>query len=373
MQHFHGWHLALFACGAIVLGSSALASPGDLDPTFANGGILSADIGCSLPPATSTRVAMVRDAQGDLYLVGFCTSPTSPPFSNQPPTYIKVMKLDANGDRVTAFGVAGIAMIDSTDLDSSTAATIDSSGNIYIVGQSSAAVGTVWKLDSDSGNLVAGFGTAGMKTINFNSQETYANAVVLDGNGSLYVAGQSSMYFSSGLTNTNNGFAVVKLDTNGNLVTDFGDGGLALFAPDAHTNCDAFAIGLDTTGYLYLAGVSEPDDGAGVSDYALAKIDSSSGALVTAFGSGGTESFDLGNNSYDSASALVLDGSGNMYVAGYTSVTIDANSARNIAAVVKVSTTSGAFGCRFWQRGHQDHRSYWRRQHSQRPGTGCQW
>jgi uncharacterized delta-60 repeat protein len=318
---------------ALIWGAPAFAAPGDLDPAFGRAGKLSDDIGCSLPANEVISIPMVRDTQGSLYLIGTCTAPVPPTLNNQAPSQIEVLKLDANGNRVTDFGSDGIVTINTSDVDSATAATIDGSGNIYIVGQSAGLAGSVWKLDGLGGDLVGSFGAGGVVTLSANGDVNYPNAVLLDGSGSLYVAGESAYLNST--------FAVAKFDTNGNLIASFGDGGTATFSPGGNSDDTVSAvnaIAMDSAGYLYLAGVSEPSVGDGGYVFALAKIDESGGALVTAFGTGGMEIFNPNASSDSLVFALALDGGGNMYVAGIA-YPADAN---GLAVVTKVNTTSGA-------------------------------
>jgi uncharacterized delta-60 repeat protein len=320
-----------FACFGLIWAIGASASPGGLDPAFGSGGIVADDIGCSLPVNQIVSIPMVRDAKGSLYLVGTCTAPTPPEFSNQSPSQIQVLKLDANGNPVTDFGSGGTATINTSDVDSATAATIDASGNIYIVGQSAGLAGSVWEMDGASGSLVSSFGVAGVVTMSAHASVNYPNAVLLDGSGNLYVAGEN-VYL-------NNTFAVVKLDaTDGTLISGFGAGGVASFSPGGATISAIEALAMDSAGDLYLAGDSEPSDGTGEYEFALVKITSGSGTPVSGFGTGGMETFNLGAGSEGLVSALTLDGAGNMYVAGVDYPSSDAN---GVAAVVKVSTTNG--------------------------------
>jgi Bacterial Ig-like domain (group 3) len=331
MRNYRKLSYSLLVCIALAWQTAAFASPGELDPAFGNGGIVADDIGCSLPANQAVSIPLVRDAQGSLYLVGTCTAPTPPEFGNQSPSQVQVLKLDANGNRVTDFGSNGIATINTSDIDSATAATIDAAGDIYIVGQSAGFAGSVWEIDGVSGSLVTSFGAAGVVTMSSHDSVNYPNAVLLDGSGNLYVAGEN-VYL-------NDTFAVAKLDaTNGTLVSSFGTGGVASFSPGGDTISAANALAMDSAGDLYLAGDSEPSNGDGNYEFALVKIASGSGALINSFGSGGMQILDLGANSLSLVSALTLDGAGNMYVAG---VTYPSSDQGGIGVVVKATTANG--------------------------------
>ena len=334
MHTFRKLLSTLMICVAVSPATPVHAAPGGLDPAFGSAGTLAAHIGCNLPTYQTITIPLVRDAQGFLYLIGFCTAPTPPKIGNQPPSQIEVLKLDATGARVTAFGDAGVAIINTSDVDSATAATIDANGDIYIVGQSEGLAGSVWKVDGASGELVDSFGSDGVVTMSSTGSVNYPNAVLLDGDGNLYVAGEN-VYL-------NYTFAISKLDTNGNFIAEFGDGGTATYSPGGQTISAVNAVVSDGAGHLYLAGESEPSDGSGYYSFALAKIDATTGATITGFGSDGSEILNLGNDNDAIAQAVALDGAGNLYVAGSRYVAIGADSALGHAAVVKVSAATGA-------------------------------
>ncbi len=322
----------------IAYSQRASAMPGDLDLGFASAGKFSADIGCTLSAAVLMPVKMVRDAQGSLYLVGFCATGNAD--SGQGTSEVKVVKLDANGDRITSFGSGGIATINTSNYDTANAAAIDSSGDLYIAGNSELFINAqptpvfaVWKLDSSSGSLITSFGSGGVKTINVTA-DNYAYALLLDGSGNIYVAGESVVLDYT--------FAVAKLDSNGNLVSSFGNGGSETIAVGSNALGNVRALAIDGAGHLYLAGETRPKDGSGNYDFTLAEINDSNGALVSSFGNAGIKTFDLGNNNDDLVNAVILDGGGSLYLAGSTSIAIDAGSSRLIAVVVKVNASSGA-------------------------------
>ena len=332
---------AAFGLFLVLCRTSALAAPGDLDPAFVGNGKVSIDIGCTLPPSEQSATTMLRDVQGFLYLVSYCTSPIPNPGGTERPRQVEVLKLDGNGDRVTSFGANGIATINTTNADSSTGALIDGSGDIYISGQSSGGRASAWKIDSTSGSLVTSFGNAGI--VAFSGAQNYARAIVQDSNGDLYVIGESV-----DVTNT---FLVFKINPRGVPVTSFGNGGIATYSPADHTISGAEAAVFDNAGYLYIGGETVTSAVAGNYDFAVAKINPINGGLVTSFGNHGFAVFDLGHNDDDLVNAMIFDGTASVYVAGSTSVPIDANSSRDIAAVVKMDTSSGALLASFGNNG----------------------
>ncbi len=330
---------ALFACVTPGYSARAAATPGDLDTGFGNNGTLSLNTGCTLSESDLVAVRMARDAQGNLYLSGYCVMPVGNTNGN---TAAEVIKLDANGNLVTNFGTNGVVTIDTSGYDEAHDIAVDNLGNIYVVGTSLLFPNnqptysmTVWKLDSTSGAPVAGFGAAGFENISVATQ-TYGRTLLLDGHGYLYVAGQACPDSACP-------FAVAKLDTNGNHVAAFNNGGSLMVSTGTSVSYAASvnALALDAAGHLYLAGESNdtPDD---TYDFAVADVDATSGALITGFGDSGVKVFDLGNNNDDLLNAMALDGSGNLYLAGATATTISADEGLFTAALVKMNASSGA-------------------------------
>ena len=314
------------------------ALPGDLDPGFSGDGMLSEDIGCVLSGSTLMSVKLLRDVQGSLYTIGFCS--TAAPGSSQGNTAIKIIKLDANGNRVTGFGHGGIATIDTTDFDTANAAALDGNGNLIIVGSSilfdpqPVESFGIWKMSCDSGALVTSFGNNGAKILPMHNYSR-AFAVLLDAAGQIYVGGQAGIPDAV--------FAVAKLDGNGNLVSAFGIGGMATFGTAANSFSNVESMALDSSGHLFLAGETHSNATGGNYDFAVVKIDAVGAGPNIAFGSNGLRTFDLGNNDDDFLNTALLDGSGNIYLGGGTSMPISADESVFIAAVVKLDAATGTF------------------------------
>ena len=113
-------------------------------------------------------------------------------------------------------------------------------------------------------------------------------------------------------------FAVTRFRADGSLDTSFGSGGKRTIPFDlGGGNTDiATAIAIDSSGRIILAGrVSRSNNGD--SDFGVTRL-TSSGNLDTTFGSGGkrTVAFDLGGSNYDEAASVVIDSAGRIVVAG---------------------------------------------------------
>ncbi|MEO8802599.1 MAG: hypothetical protein ABI304_08345 [Rudaea sp.] len=222
-----------------------------------------------------------------------------------------------------------------------------------------------------SGNLDPGFGTGGEVLINFGSGSaslSYAYAVMPDGHGNVYVAGtnaadgnnyyyaiaklgptgalvpgfgtggKATIIHGAGLdyisamtqdssgnlylaapttTGTRHDFAVLKLDATGHPVAGFGSNGVATIVVGPTDNF-AQAIALDGSGHVYLAGYSKGQFWS----FEATKMDAATGSPVASFGNNGAVHLDIGPPRQDGfANALQLDSVGNLYLAGFTSGT----------------------------------------------------
>jgi uncharacterized delta-60 repeat protein len=172
---------------------------------------------------------------------------------------------------------------------------VDGSGNVYVTGGTyhgggysdyatikySSAGTAVWT------NLFDGGGNS----------DDWAEALAVDGDGNVYVTGGSNRGVSySDYVTIKYSSAGVPLWTN-------------RFNGAGNGDDKAYALALDTSGNLYVTGYST---GSGSSeDYATIKY-SSAGAPVW------TNRYNGAGNSTDEAYALAVDGSGNVYVTGYT-------------------------------------------------------
>jgi uncharacterized delta-60 repeat protein len=225
---------------------------------------------------------------------------------------VPTMAAAAAGDLDASFGVGGKVIIDigiNSD-DIVNALAIDASGNAYIAGSTGPLSNTdfaIIKLDTN-GKLVPGFGAAGKVVIDIGTNsEDVAWAITTDPAGNVYVAGTSN---SAGSFD----FTIVKLDSSGALVPGFGIGGKVLIDIGTKSNDTAFGILRDAGGNLYIAGSS---DAAGSVDFVVVKLDAN-GNLVPGFGVGGKAIVDIGTNSVDIPRPIVMDGTGNLYIAGLT-------------------------------------------------------
>lgn len=154
------------------------------------------------------------------------------------------------------------------------------------------------------GTLDAGFGTNGIVTIRQNPIKTaQSHAIALQSDGKIIVGGYT-------WTNDNNDFAIVRLNTDGSVDTNFGTNGWVFTAispitappPSGDDQIRSLAILPDNSiiaaGYAF----NGVDD-----DFAIAKY-SANGVLETSFGTNGIIIVDIKNTDFITSMAVTNDG-----------------------------------------------------------------
>jgi hypothetical protein len=215
--------------------------------------------------------ALVVDAQGNVYVTGNATYP------NFWSLYYATLKYDTNGH------LKWVRRHKAADIvDYATALAVDGQGNVYVSGDTVACL----KYDSN-GNL---------KWIRRHPGGYVAYALAVDGQGNVYVTGQSY-----GGSATGNDYATLKYDTNGHLkwVRRYNGSGNADDKPSA--------LAVDSQGNVYVTGWST-GSGTGY-DYATIKYDTKGNQKWV-------KRYNGPGYGDDSATAIAVDGQGNVYVTG---------------------------------------------------------
>jgi hypothetical protein len=247
--------------------------------------------------------SMAVDAAGNVYVAGTTDGDVGGSFyGGTSDVYVK--KYDPSGSQValTQIGTAGY--------DFNPYLAIDGAGNVYVAGSSAGVFagntnqgdfdGFVAKFNSSLvlQGTVKQFGTA-------ESDVTYS--IVVDGSDNVYVAGYTGGAFDGSTDSGGTDGFVAKFNSSLVLqgtVNQFGTAGFDL----------ASSVAVDAVGNVYVAGwTGGAFDGStnlGGTDGFVAKFNSSLvlQGTVNQFGTGGS----------DLTSSIVVDGSGNVYVAGHT-------------------------------------------------------
>ena len=196
------------------------------------------------------------------------------------------------------------------------AVATDTQGNMYVAG-------TIYKGGSDydmavrkydsNGNLVTAWGNGGV--ITYNDPTNGA-----DNAETLLLAPDGSLYLagSANISGSATDMVVIKYDSTGATSTSWGTNGIVSYNGSAAASTDvARAIALDPDGSLYMAGYAAVT--GQLTNMIVIKFDST-GATSTGWGTSGVITYNGTANSSDQAYALALASDGSLYVGGYTTV-----------------------------------------------------
>lgn len=271
--------------------------------------------------STDEASTVTTDTFGNVYISGYYSSDSiiigNVILKNEGLSFndLFIAKYDPSGNLVWAQRFGG------SSNDRGTSITTDQAGNIYLTGYFYSPT-IVFGKDTlrNAGNVgdifVVKFDQAG--TILWSKREGGAgleipHSILVDGNNNIIVAGRFSSnsitFGSTTLLQAGSMDAfIVKYNASGNVLWAQGAGG--------GTNDEAYSLGADHSGNIYVAGYfTQPANfgtikltSAGISDAFLAKYDPS-GNIVWARRAGGEGD--------DRAVALKTDTSGNSYVTGF--------------------------------------------------------
>ncbi len=192
------------------------AAPGDLDPTFGNGGKVLTPIGNS---GGSAAQGVAVQSDGKIVVVGLSNSGTTSAQNYD----FAVVRYNADGSLDASFGTGGKVLTQIRENDVAYAAAIQADGKIVLAGFSS--TGTAASSDfalvryNTDGSLDSSFGTGGKVLTDFGgSGGDYARDVVIQSNGKIVVAGETG-------PDATKDFALARYNTDGTLDLSFGTGG----------------------------------------------------------------------------------------------------------------------------------------------------
>ena len=170
--------LGLLLCLFVALGGPAvaLAAPGDLDPSFGNGGTVITSFG-----GADVASAVVIQPDGKLVVAGRTNIAGN--------TVFALARYNPNGGLDPAFGTGGLVTTDFGSTDQAFAVALQADGKIVTAGRRGSDV-IVARYNAD-GSQDTLFGSNGRVVTNFGATEQ-ALALVLQPDGKIVVAGRTN-------------------------------------------------------------------------------------------------------------------------------------------------------------------------------------
>jgi uncharacterized delta-60 repeat protein len=296
-----GYAVAIDGIGRIVVvGSSAddfalvrYDSNGSLDMTFSGDGKQTTDIGAG---SADFAAGVAIDGMQRIVVAG--TSANDFALARYDSLGTPDASFSGDGEQTTDFN--------SGSNDGGAAVAIDASARIVVAGAS--ANNFALARYSTTGSLDMTFSGDGKQTTQFGSlQNSFGNAIAIDGTGRIIVAGNSFFDFALARYNSD-GSLDNTFDNDGRQTTDFGSGSVS---------CDfGNAVTVDAIGRIVVGGQVELTCSSNY-DFALARYNSD-GSLDTTFSDDGQQTTDIGSGGLDQGNAVAIDGLGRIVVAGFS-------------------------------------------------------
>jgi uncharacterized delta-60 repeat protein len=277
---------------------------GTLDPTFGTGGTVLTSFGGPLSAAADVAV----QPDGKIVAVGIAGSDFG------------TARYNANGTLDSAFGVGGLVTTDFGGSEQANGVALQPDGKIIVVGLLLGRIGVV-RYNSD-GSLDSTFGTGGKVMTDASPSFDGAFDVALSGT-KIVVGGGTGAYPGD------SDFQLVRYNTDGSLDASFDGDGIA--TTNFGGSETIFGIAVTADGKITAAGATK---GASAGDFAVARYNSD-GSLDSTFGGGGTVTTDFSADSEDTGNGVVVQPDGKIIVAG----TAASGFAATAFAVVRYTAT----------------------------------
>jgi uncharacterized delta-60 repeat protein len=295
-----GWAAVVCACVLVLAGSAGATGAGDLDPSFGAGGVTRTVIGNG--GSGLARLALQSD--GKIIGVGQADYATGK-------TGFAVTRYLDNGTLDPSFGSGGVVETAFGTLnDEAFATAVQPDGRIIAAGFSmidpSADVnGFAVARYLTNGNLDPSFGTGGRfaQSVSEAAGQEYANAVALQADGKIVLAGYGAADASGGAFE----IVLVRLKSDGTLDPSFGGGDGIVQTPVRPGGSEAQDVIVQPDGKLLVA-VNEGVNAAIVARYM------SDGTLDAGFGSAGFASYPFATGSGTYAERVALAPGGKILV-----------------------------------------------------------
>jgi uncharacterized delta-60 repeat protein len=309
----------------LLLGRTAWAAGGDLDPTFGSGGRVTTSFFGVFDRAWAAAV----QTDGKIVAAGDAVDSSIRDFA--------LARYNTDGSLDPTFGVGGeVTTSFFGSNDEARAVAIQGDGKIVVAGWALNA-STDWDFAlaryKTDGSLDSTFGTGGKVTTDFFGFADFANAVAIQGDSKIVVAGDAAHSFTSP---TNYDFALARYNADGTLDSTFGSGGKVTTEFSGNDD-SAQGLAIQGDGKIVAAGFAVVT--APVGDFALARYNPD-GTLDTAFGTGGKVTTDFRGGS-DAAHGVAIQGDGKIVAAGVNAI---GNGDFALARYNADGTLDGTFG-----------------------------
>jgi uncharacterized delta-60 repeat protein len=289
---------------AILAGyTQAINFDGMLDQTFGSGGSTLASLG---DRTVTVAQALALQPDGKLVVAGYSRVSGINQLMVARYTAAGILDLTfgTNGSTLTALGDGIFAIAQALALQPDGKLVV--AGYVQVGGNNQLVVARY----TPSGLLDLSFGTNGSTLTPLgDGSDTRANALVLQNDGKLVVAGYARV-------GGNNQLVVARYTTAGILDLSFGTNGSTLTPLGDGSDTRANALVLQNDGKLVVAGYARV---GGNNQLVVARY-TTAGILDLSFGTNGSTITSLGDGTNTRANALVLQNDGKLVVAGYARV-----------------------------------------------------
>jgi uncharacterized delta-60 repeat protein len=246
-----------------------------------------------------------------------------------------LIRYNTDGSLDTDFNDDGIVTTDlgGTPTEGVTGVAIESDGTIVAEGTSGTAL-TVVSYTS-AGELNTDFSNDGVVQL---EETSVGNDIALENDGDIVVAGAVQTEDGTDLE-----AAIVVLNTDGSLDTDFGTDGIVTVDLEADEDDQFTAIVIQENGEIIAGGGATDPDSVEDDDFILVAIEED-GIVDTSFGDSGIESNDFGGNQ-DSLEDLGIQSDGTIIGTGYTEDLEEGDVNIGIAASTPAGVQGGGCNC----------------------------
>lgn len=311
-------NLKLASLALAVLGcfsSPLFAQDGIPDVSFGTGGMVVTAVNGTASMGTSLAI----QADNKIILGGTATVS-----SNQ---YFGLVRYFANGNVDSSFGVNGrvVAGFNEPSLANLTAIKLQEDGKIVAVGNSGSVTFSIIRFNTD-GTVDSTFGVNGRVVSNINGQPAYCNALAIQADGRIVVAGS-----------VGNDIGLCRYKTDGTFDSTFGNNGIKII--DAGGSDKAYAVVIRPDNKIVVGG----SIGMGAVTSFLIIRCKANGNIDAGFGTGGQTST-LVRQTYNVISSCTLQPDGKIVAGGIAKYFNSAYSLVRYNANGKVDSSFGVNG-----------------------------